>query len=382
VTAAAPRADEAVLDALGERIEQTPRGLIVAGRQSDPSLAGPVADPATAAGYPILAEPTSQMRRGPHDRSLLVTSYDAIVRERPAELRPDLVIRFGDLPTSKPLRQWLAAIEDLDQIVIVPTGEWREPTRRAATIVRAEPASTAGALAERLSRMRPGAATVAGSPFAAGWLEAERAVRGAVDGQLESLEELSEPGIWDALGRALRDGDSVFAASSMPVRDLEAFLRPGPEGVRFASNRGANGIDGLVSTSAGLAAGTGIRTWAVLGDLALFHDIGGLAALRHAPELRLIVIDNSGGGIFHFLPQAEAMPEAEFEVLLGTPAGRDPADAARLFDLGVEIPETPAELDEALGGAARMIVVRTERARNLELHRELAEAAAATLAKI
>jgi 2-succinyl-5-enolpyruvyl-6-hydroxy-3-cyclohexene-1-carboxylate synthase len=150
--------------------------------------------------------------------------------------------------------------------------------------------------------------------------------------------------------------------------------------VRFAANRGANGIDGLVSTSAGLAAGTGSRTWAVLGDLALFHDLGGLAALQHAPELRLIVIDNSGGGIFHFLPQAEAMSDHEFEALLGTPAGRDPADAARLFDLTVTVPQTPADLDEALTGDARMIVVRTDRARNLELHRELAQAATAALA--
>jgi 2-succinyl-5-enolpyruvyl-6-hydroxy-3-cyclohexene-1-carboxylate synthase len=381
VTAASPRADEGLLDELADRIDVSQRGLIVAGRQPDSTLGAPIADLAAAAGCPILAEPTSQLRRGPHDRSLLVTGYDAIVRERPAQLQPDLVIRFGDLPTSKPLRQWLAAIEDLDQIVIDPTGQWREPTRRAATVVRAEPVAIARALAERLSRIQPGAAAVAGSPFATAWLDAERAVREAVDGRLQRLDELSEPGIWEALGRALRDGDSVFAASSMPVRDLEAFLRPGPEGVRFASNRGANGIDGLVSTSAGLAAGTGSRTWAVLGDLALFHDIGGLAALRHAPELRLIVIDNSGGGIFHFLPQAEAMPDEEFEALLGTPAGRDPAEAGRLFGLSVAVPESPAELEEALTGDAQMVVLRTDRHRNLTLHRELASAATAALAR-
>jgi 2-succinyl-5-enolpyruvyl-6-hydroxy-3-cyclohexene-1-carboxylate synthase len=381
VMPAAPRADEAVLDRLAERIESAPRGLIVAGRQPDPRLAGPIAELAAAAGYPILAEPTSQLRRGPHDRSLLVTTYDAIVRERPQDLEAELVIRFGDLPTSKPLRQWLVALDELEQIVIDPAGEWREPTRRAATLMRSDPAATARALTERLSRLRPGAAAVAGSPFAAGWLEAERAVRDAVDGHLSSLDELSEPGIWQALGRALWDGDSVFAASSMPVRDLEAFLRTGPEGVRFASNRGANGIDGLVSTSAGLSTGSGSRTWAVLGDLALFHDIGGLAAVSHAPELRLIVIDNSGGGIFHFLPQEEAMPETEFETLLGTPAGRDPADAARLFDLTVAVPASPGELDEAMAGDARMIVVRTDRTRNLELHRDLSEAAGEAVAR-
>ena len=379
VTFASPRAGEALLDRLAERVEGTSRGLIVAGRQPDAGLAVPVAELAAAAGFPILAEPTSQLRRGPHDRSLVVTAYDAIARDRSAALEPELVVRFGDHPTSKPLRQWLAAIEGLDQLVIDAVGDWREPTRRAATLVRSEPSATARALSERLSRLRPGAATVEGSPFAARWLDAEGAVRDQVDGHLDSLDELSEPGIWGALGRALRDGDSVFAASSMPVRDLEAFLRPGPEGVRFASNRGANGIDGLVSTAAGLAAGSRSRTWAVLGDLALFHDLGGLAAVKHAPELRLIVIDNAGGGIFHFLPQAEAMAEAEFEALLGTPAGRDPMDTARLFDLSVAVPDSPAEFDEALAGEARIVVVRTDRRRNLELHRELAQAAAASV---
>jgi 2-succinyl-5-enolpyruvyl-6-hydroxy-3-cyclohexene-1-carboxylate synthase len=232
-------------------------------------------------------------------------------------------------------------------------------------------------LTERMARLRPGASVVAGSPFAGAWLAADRAVREAIDERLDQLDEVSEPGIWASVGRTLRDGDSLLAASSMPVRDLEAFLRPGPEGVRFTANRGANGIDGLVSTAAGLAAGSGARTWAVLGDLALFHDLGGLAAARDLPELRLIVIDNSGGGIFHFLPQAETMEEAEFEALLGTPSGLDPEAAARMFGLTATSPKTPAELDEALAGDPRMIVVRTDRERNLELHRALSLLAAA-----
>ena len=379
VTPARPVAPEGMLDELAQRIEAAPRGLIVAGRQPDPALAEPIAALAASAGYPVLAEPTSQLRRGPHDRSLIVSAYDVIARERSDRLEPELIIRVGDMPTSKPLRQWLAAIGDLDQIVLDATGGWREPTRRATTVVRADPLQTARALTKRLAKLRPGASAVAGSPFAAGWLEADRVAWEALEARLAPMEELSEPGIWLALGRALRDGDSVLAASSMPVRDLEGFLRPGPEGVRFAANRGANGIDGLVSTAAGLAAGSGARTWAVLGDLALFHDIGGLAAARGMSDLRLIVIDNSGGGIFHFLPQAEAMPEREFEVLLGTPAGLEPLAAAKLYGLRAVAPADAGELDRALDGDARMIVVRTDRRRNLELHRELTEAATAAL---
>ena len=379
VARARQTAPEGMLDELAQRIEAAPRGLIVAGRQPDPALAEPVAALAAAAGYPVLAEPTSQLRRGPHDRSLIVSAYDVIARGRSDQLEPELIVRFGDMPTSKPLRQWLAAIDGLDQIVLDPTGGWREPTRRATTVVRADPVGTARSLTERLARIRPGASAVAGSPFAAGWLEADRLAWETVEARLAPIEELNEPGIWLALGRALRDGDSVLAASSMPVRDLEAFLRPGPEGVRFSANRGANGIDGLVSTAAGLAAGSGARTWAVLGDLALFHDIGGLATARGISDLRLIVIDNSGGGIFHFLPQAEAMPEQEFEALLGTPAGLDPLAAAELYGLSTVAPADAGELDRALDGDARMIVVRTDRRRNLELHRQLTEAATAAL---
>jgi len=374
-----PALDPGTADRLAERIADAPRGLIVAGRQPDHLLAEPLSGLAAASGYPLLAEPTSQLRRGPHDRSLVVSTYDHIARDRRVELEPELIVRFGDLPTSKPLRQWLEAIDGLDQIVVAPAGEWREPTRRATTLLRADPAGTARALAERLGRLRSGASTAAGAPFATAWLDADRAIAEALDGRLDGLDELSEPGVWLALGRALRDGDSVLAASSMPVRDAEAYLRPGPEGVRFVSNRGANGIDGLVSTAAGLAAGSGSRTWAALGDLALFHDLGGLAAARRFPDLRLIVIDNSGGGIFHFLPQAEAMAEPEFEALLGTPSGLDPAGAAAMFGLEVAEPSTPAELEDALAGDARMIVVRTKRDRNLELHRELAEAASAAV---
>jgi 2-succinyl-5-enolpyruvyl-6-hydroxy-3-cyclohexene-1-carboxylate synthase len=118
----------------------------------------------------------------------------------------------------------------------------------------------------------------------------------------------------------------------------------------------------------------------VLGDLALFHDLGGLAAARQVESLRLLILDNGGGGIFHFLPQADALPEDEFEALLGTPAGLDPAAAAELFSLSVASPSSPDELAEALAGDARMVIVRTDRRRNLELHRRLAEVAAAALA--
>src|SRR4051794_25664397 len=180
VAQATPRADEAVLDRLAERIESAPRGLIVAGRQPDPGLAAPIAELAAAAGYPVLAEPTSQLRRGPHDRSLVISTYDAIVRERPETLRPELVLRFGELPTSKPLRQWLSSGEIDHQIVVDPFGDWKDPTRRAFSVYRADPLQTASSLAGRLRGLRSGATVAAGAPFAEAWVRTDRAVRQAV----------------------------------------------------------------------------------------------------------------------------------------------------------------------------------------------------------
>ncbi|MGH2781968.1 MAG: 2-succinyl-5-enolpyruvyl-6-hydroxy-3-cyclohexene-1-carboxylic-acid synthase, partial [Thermoleophilaceae bacterium] len=367
------RPEEALLDELAERIGKAPHGLIVAGRQPDPSLAEPVAALAEATGYPIVAEPTSQLRRGRHDLSRVISAYDLIARPRPESLEPELLVRIGDMPTSKALRQWLAGIEGLRQVVVDPTADWREPTRRAETLLRADPSAVADGLAGRLAARKPGAA------WTEAWVQADTAAREAIVAELGELTELSEPGLWPALASHLADGDQVLAASSMPVRDLEAFLPPGREQARFLANRGANGIDGLVSTAAGIAAASGARTWAVLGDLALVHDLGGLAAARELENLRLLIVDNAGGGIFHFLPQVEALPEDEFEALLGTPSPLDLGAAVKLFGLRCEIPADPAELDRALAGDARVVIVRTERRRNLALHRRLTELGIAAL---
>jgi 2-succinyl-5-enolpyruvyl-6-hydroxy-3-cyclohexene-1-carboxylate synthase len=326
------------------------------------------------AGYPLLAEPTSQLRWGPYTPSAHVPGYDLIARARPEELAPELVLRVGDMPTSKALRQWLGTLGGLRQIVIDPSGDWKEPTRRAETLVRADSRLVAEGLAERLK-----AGSAARRDWPERWTGAQHAMGASVLRELESLDELSEPGVWVELASHLRDGDQVLAASSMPVRDQEAFLPPGRERVRFLSNRGANGIDGLVSTAAGLAA-DGARTWAVLGDLALVHDLGGLALAARTPRLRLLVLDNGGGGIFHFLPQADAVSEAEFEALLGTPPGLDLSAAAGLFGLSVATAANPDQLRGALAGDARVVIVQLDRHRNVEVHRRLSAVAASALA--
>jgi 2-succinyl-5-enolpyruvyl-6-hydroxy-3-cyclohexene-1-carboxylate synthase len=361
-----------LLEEVAKHIAGAEIGAIVAGRQLDPELRGPLAHLAAAAGYPILAEPTSQLRCGPHDRSHVVTAYDLLLRdERFREsASPELVLRFGELPTSKPLRSWLAE-SGAEVIVVDPFGGWNEPTRRAAALLRADPTELAAGWAARLGGDRPPPAL---------WLRAERAAREAIEAELAQRAEPTEPGLQLALGAAHRDGDLVYTASSMPIRDQESFLPSTAADALFLCNRGANGIDGLVSSGIGAARASGRPTTIVTGDLGLLHDLGGLAALHEVEApVRIVVVDNDGGGIFHFLPQEQALDGEEFEALLGTPRGVDVAKAAALFDLPHRRLDDLAELPDALAAGTGLIEVTVDRRANVELHERLTRSAAAAV---
>ncbi|HEY5816144.1 MAG TPA: hypothetical protein VIS95_07365, partial [Solirubrobacterales bacterium] len=283
---------------------------------------------------------------------------------------PDLVLRFGEMPTSKPLRAWLTA-SGADQIVVDPRGGWNEPTRRAAAILRADPSELAAGWAARLGEERPAPAM---------WLAAEQAAREAIEAELTSTGDLTEPGLQLALGAAYGDDELVYTASSMPIRDQEAFLPATSADVTFLSNRGANGIDGLISSGIGAAHATGKPTTIVVGDLGLLHDVGGVAALRDvSTPVRIIVIDNDGGGIFHFLPQEQALPNEEFEALLGTPRGVDAAKAAALFDLPHRFLDSLDDLPATLAAGTGLIEIKTDRQTNADLHRRIADRVASVL---
>lgn len=362
-----------LLDEVAGHIGNAISGVIVAGRQLDPELREPLAHLARVSGFPILAEPTSQLRCGPHDRSHVVAAYDLLLRDAhfARSVVPDLILRFGAMPTSKPLRAWIES-SDADQIVIDPYGGWNEPTRRAAAILRADPTELAQGWAVRLEGLEGRE-----RPLPDRWLEAEAAAQGALDEALaaDTTGAITEPALHRALGRAHRDGDLVYTSSSMPIRDQEAFVAASETDALFLGNRGANGIDGLVSSGIGAAQASDRPTTIVTGDLGLLHDIGGLAALREVETpVRIVVIDNDGGGIFHFLPQEKALESTEFEALLGTPRGIDTAKAAALFDLPHRRLDSLDDLPGALAGGTGLIEVKTDRQTNAELHRSLAAA--------
>ncbi len=363
----------ALADALADAIAGAERGLIVAGRLPDRGLAPAIAALAERTGFPVLADPLSQLRFGPQDRSRVVTAYDLIVRSAPSGLSPDLVVRFGDLPTSKPLRAWLRAHE-ADLIVVDPPGRWNEPSRIAGAFVRAD----ADALIEAVSSRLPEGSDEP-SDWAGGWAAAEAAAQGAIAESLDA-EALTEPSIQRILGSTFADGERVMVASSMPIRDAEAFLEGGPAAVTLHANRGANGIDGLISTAAGIALGSEQPTWLVLGDLALAHDLGGLAAAAAVPgPLRIVVVDNGGGGIFDFLPQAGQVAPDRFSELFTTPSSLDVKSAAATYGIPYLEITDPAGLRSVAEHDRVLAHVRVERSGNVDLHRRIAAAVAESL---
>ena len=343
------------------------RGLIVAGRdERDPSRGEQLAAFAARARIPLLADPLSGARQGP----AAIAHYDHVLRNPAfaAAQRPQFVLRTGDLPTSKPLRAWLSGL-DAAQIAVDPDDAWQDPDAVVGLRVHVPYGGLVDGLREADVQPAP-------ADWLATWRAADDAAAGAIDATLE--DSLSEPMVARRLGQWLPHESILFAASSMPIRDLESFLPIRSDAPRVLANRGANGIDGTVSSAFGAAAAAGVPVVAMLGDVALAYDIGGLlAASRLGLPLTIVLLNNDGGGIFHFLPVAG---EADaFEEHVATPPGLDFARAAALYGLGYERPADATALRDAVerslgSGRANIIEVRTDRVQNLELHRRIAAA--------
>ncbi|HET8678908.1 MAG TPA: 2-succinyl-5-enolpyruvyl-6-hydroxy-3-cyclohexene-1-carboxylic-acid synthase [bacterium] len=366
-----PGAVAALADEL--RVE---RGLIVCGPADDPSLPAAVSRLAAATGYPILADPLSQVRCGPHDRSHVVDSYDAFLRLSALAdaLVPDIVIRMGGLPASRPLQQYLQRHTRSRHVVIESGGGWNDPLRLASDMIQADARLLCDSLVARL-QPRGGMRPPTDAPWPALWRRLGREAREAVNRQLGATDEPFEGKVFSELAAVLPDGATLYVGNSMPVRDLETFFPSVPTAIRILGNRGASGIDGLVSSGLGAAAAGGGPLVLVLGDLAFYHDLNGLLAARlHGLRAAIVLLNNDGGGIFSFMPQA-AIPE-HFETLFGTPTGLEFKFAAELYGAGfIRADDWTTFRNSVRGGLASkgldVIEIRTGRDRNVALHREV-----------
>ena len=344
------------------------RGVIVAGRdERHPALPAALARAAERCGYPLLADPLSGARRG----GAAVAHYDALLRDEAfaAAHAPDFVLRVGDLPTSKPLRQWLAGQADAAQVRLDPEEGWQDPDGVVETMLVADPVATLDALDAS-----------ADPAWLRSWRLADEAAARAIAATLG--DALSEPLVAAQLGADLPATATCFVASSMPVRDVETFWPARDAPPRALSHRGANGIDGTVSGALGAAAGGAGPVVLLIGDVALAYDLGALAsATRLGLSLTIVLLNNDGGGIFSFLPVARERDA--FEEHVATPHGLDFARAAALYGCAYTRADDPAALRTALdaaGDGVALIEVRTDRDDNVALHRRVWAAVADALA--
>ncbi len=342
-------------------------GVIVAGRGAgDPDAVLRLGE---RLGWPVL----SDHRSGCRVAGRSIVHNDAILRVGAfAEAHPPaMVLRLGEVLTSKVTEQWLAAVDG--PTVVAATGRWIDPAQVADLVI------TGSHLADQLLTLDLGDR----SPAADEWLAADRLAAAAIASTIEVEAEVTEPAVacraLAALGaiNAVGPTPTLVVSSSMPVRDVEWYGPPTP-GVRVLVNRGANGIDGVVSTAIGVAL-SGAPTICLIGDIALLHDSTALIALAGRPlDLTVLVVDNDGGGIFSFLPQRTQLETARFEQLFGTPHGTDllalaAAHGLQTADLGSDTDLTPR--------GVRVIRATTDRNANTAFHAQLNGAVEAALTR-
>ena len=339
------------------RVVDAQRGVIVAGRGAgSPEAVGRLSD---AAGWPVLADPRSGCGHLPG----AVRAFDSILRhhEFAAAHAPQVVVRLGDPPASKVLAEWAVASGAV-QVHVGARPRVVDPEHAVTHRVVGDPAAVCAVLAAELRG-------ASGTPWLARWRRAEQLAEAALAAALADEAELTEPGAARTVLQALPEGAHLVVSSSMPVRDVEWFAGS-RAGVTTHANRGANGIDGVVATAIGIALGTRGPVGLLIGDVAFVHDSSSLAALaRRDADVRIVVVDNDGGGIFSFLPQATELASDRFEQLFGTPHGTDVPGLAAAHGLPTCTAGSTADLAAAVAVPGPHVVrVRTDRQANKAVH--------------
>ena len=357
--------------------------LLVAGPASDPGLDGPaVARFARWRNLPVLADPLSGARfaagLGDGGASPVLGAYDHFLRvpEVVAGFVPDLIIRIGRSPTSSAVEAALVRWRESTQIVVDDGGHRKDHQGLASHYLHA----SAGGVLDGLAggdgdgeESSSSSSSFSYDSWTRRWTELEAATWEAIEA--EPPDPGNEGDYAAAVVRALPPGSTLVVSSSMPIRDLDGYGRPGPLDLQVLGNRGASGIDGVVSTALGCAAGGAGPVAALIGDIAFYHDMNGLLATRDTElQVAFVVIDNDGGGIFHMLPIRDFEPV--FTPYFATPHGLDFEHAARLYGLPFADAANPAELGAAIREAAAspgscVIRVRTDRETNRRRHEEV-----------
>jgi len=339
------------------------RGIIIAGvaqPQNPKKYCDAIAHLSKLTGFPVFAEALSPARNYTDGFPALISTYDLILRQ-PAlanELAPEVVLRIGETPTSKVLRQWLQETQPLQWIV--DEGDRNlDPLHLRTTHLRC----SVERLAEQLEQAPP-----VPSPYFQRWCQVENQFRHSIDQTFAATDQWIEGKVAWLLSHCLPANTPLFVANSMPVRDMEWFWKPGNTGAMPYVNRGANGIDGTLSTALGIAH-RNAPSVLLSGDLALLHDTNGFLLLpKFRGHLTLVLINNQGGGIFETLPIAQFNPP--FEEFFATPQAVDFAQLAATYGVEHRVMESWDELAENVrslpSSGVRMLEVRCDRKLNAQ----------------
>ncbi|MFC0273991.1 2-succinyl-5-enolpyruvyl-6-hydroxy-3-cyclohexene-1-carboxylic-acid synthase [Metabacillus herbersteinensis] len=361
---------ESELKRVSTLLKDKKKGLIVCGELSNDKVFTEIIQFSKHFNFPLLADPLSQMRTGTHDKETIIDKYDTFLKDEVIvkELMPDVVIRFGAMPVSKPLFLLLKNHPEITQIIVDEDGGWRDPTLNATQMVNCNEKWLCRELISNQEKQ-------GNSTWRKIWTEVNNVCSEHLHHLTSNNKDLFEGKIYVELQKYLPDESTVFVGNSMPIRDVDTFFSKQEKRLNILANRGANGIDGVVSTALGSSVKNSHPTYLIIGDLSFFHDLNGLlAAKMYELNLTIILINNDGGGIFSFLPQASE--EKHFEQLFGTAIGLDFSKAIEMYHGSYRKVETWEQFqdyfskDEIQKGL-NVVEIVTNRQTRVKVHRDL-----------
>jgi len=365
------RLNEEQYKEMGQCIASYKKGIIVCGPIEEEGFKEAVINLGRKLQFPILADPLSQLRSGTHDSSHIIDTYDTFLKnngDAKRFLKPEVILRFGAMPVSKPLTIFMKENDDVRQLVIDGGAGWRDPGIVSSEMIYCHETDFCESVLPFVQQAEE-------DDYLARWSKINQLTREYL-GKINDVESLSEGKLFYNLPEWLPDGSALFVGNSMPIRDLDTFFHNNKKNIRIMGNRGANGIDGIVSTALG-AAVYEQPLYLALGDLTFFHDMNGLIASKQFQiDITVLLINNNGGGIFSFLPQANH--PKNFEKLFGTPLDLKFQHAVEMYGGHYELAENWEQLSNYLQNNAgkkglKVVEITTNRDTNTLEHRELWE---------
>lgn len=366
------------LNSIAQTVNRIEKGIIVCGQLSDESFADAVTALAAKLNFPIIADPLSQLRSGMHPQDRIIDAYDSFLRDDDAKgfLKPDVVIRFGAMPVSKALTIFLKENHQAVQYVVDGGGGWRDPAVLSTDMIYCNETQFCQQIAEYIEPRTS-------NRFFKSWKEANRLTKESLK-MVNDFSTFNESRMFYELTDLLPEHATLFVGNSMPIRDVDSFFLNNNKKIKILANRGVNGIDGTISTALGASVHSK-PLYLLIGDLTFYHDLNGLLPAKlYNMDVTVILINNNGGGIFSFLPQAEH--PKNFELLFGTPLNLEFEHVVRMYggkfisisDLGSF--QAAMEASQNTPGL-NVIEVVTDREMNTAEHREIWSAVSREISK-